>query len=719
VRLADFILANIEPILSEWEAYARTIWPPEVQSDPASLRDHAEEMLRATALDIQSDQTATQQTEKSKGKGDVSTHSTDMDQASSLHGWGRHGTKFGLAALISEYRALRASVLRLWRESLPIPDIDDLADLTRFGESIDQSLTAAVLAFTKRVEAVLREREQLLAAELAAATRMQQVSTRLIQAEDFSLLLHEILDVAIEITDADMGNIQLLEGGTLKILAQRGFEAPFLDFFDSIHSGQAACGTAMQSGKRVIVEDVTASPVFAGQTLDVMLKANARAVQSTPLVNRSGRTLGMFSTHYHAPHLPSERSLRLLDVMARQVADLIEHRQVEEVLRNAKEQAEAASQAKDKFLAVLSHELRTPLSPVLMLATALGGREDLPPDLHDDLIMIRRNIELQSRLIDDLLDLSRITTGKLRLSFEVLDFNDLVRRACETCRPNLREKGIQLYCDLDAEVFDVVGDGGRLQQVIWNLLNNATKFTPEGGKVYVHTENSVGPGDRQVRVTVRDTGMGIAFEALPRIFHAFEQAEQGEFGMARQFGGMGLGLAICDALVKHHRGAISAHSEGKDTGSTFVVELPAVSHQDYTDGASDPSAQELFRPLHLLLVEDHTDTAKILSRLLSQGGHNVKTAMTGADALRLAKETSFDLMISDLGLPDMTGYELMQRIQQDCGIQGIAMSGYGMEEDIKKSKLAGFSDHLIKPVNVEQLEQAIRRVTVNGFSRRE
>jgi len=395
--------------------------------------------------------------------------------------------------------------------------------------------------------------------------------------------------------------------------------------------------------------------------------------------------------------------------------DITSRQQAEEELRQSKHAAEAASRAKDLFLAALSHELRTPLTPVLMTLTALESQSDLPADVRDELTMIKRNVELESKLIDDLLDLSRITSGKLRLTFDRLDVNDLLRHVCQTCRPSIQERGIRLHCDLAHNAWDVVGDPGRLQQVFWNLLNNAAKFTPEGGNIYVTTENVNDNGrDGQVRVTVRDSGKGIAAEILPRIFDAFEQ---GDISITRQFGGLGLGLAISKLLVERHRGTIRAQSAGPNQGATFLVELPALPQtqaavhapaQSPADGAGRAA------PLRLMVVEDHVDTAAALRRLLAASGHTVETANTAAAALALAAQRPFDIVISDLGLPDMTGYELMKRIWENHGIKGIAMSGYGMEEDIKKGERAGFSDHLVKPVNMTQLEQSIRRVAAMG-----
>jgi signal transduction histidine kinase/CheY-like chemotaxis protein len=383
--------------------------------------------------------------------------------------------------------------------------------------------------------------------------------------------------------------------------------------------------------------------------------------------------------------------------------------------RAARQEAERVSRVKDEFLAKLSHELRTPLTPVLMAVAALEMNDELPQSVRDDLRMIHRNVELEAKLIDDLLDLSRITSGKLSLQFGRVGVNELLRHVCEICLGNFREKGVGLHCEFTDAAPEVSGDSARLHQVFWNLLNNAAKFTPQGGNVYV-TSEIVSDGDRRdaVRVTVRDTGIGMPTEVLPRVFDAFEQ---GELRITRQFGGMGLGLAISRLLVEAHHGNIRAESTGPDKGSAFVVELPAVSPGRNGDAVARPapaSAENGDRPLRLMLVEDHPDTAFVLSRLLTLDGHLVRTANTAADALALAGEHSFDLVISDLGLPDMTGYDLMKQIRHRHGIKGIAMSGYGMEEDIRRSKIAGFSDHLVKPVTLDRLEQSIRRVAKNG-----
>jgi PAS domain S-box-containing protein len=384
--------------------------------------------------------------------------------------------------------------------------------------------------------------------------------------------------------------------------------------------------------------------------------------------------------------------------------DITELKRVREELRNAKEIAEGANKSKDRFLAALSHELRTPLSPVLMTAAAMAMNPKLPAAFHDDIAMIRRNVELETNLIDDLLDLSRVIAGKLTLNMTTVEVNEAVGHVCTTCRPFILEKAIHLHRPAAEGAVYVKADPTRLQQVLWNLLRNAAKFTPERGDIYV----SVSKMDQdRVRVEVRDSGIGIAPDVLPRIFDAFEQ---GDASITRQFGGMGLGLAISKALTEMHDGTIRAESGGRNRGAVFTVELPSASAPAPPRPALAKQKRRSEKGLRVLVVDDHADTALVLSKLLGKYGHTVLTAGSAAAALDLAGKEMFDVIVSDIGLPDATGYELMQQIRASHPTKGIAMSGYGLEEDVRKSREAGFSDHVVKPANVAQLEQTIRRV---------
>jgi PAS domain S-box-containing protein len=380
--------------------------------------------------------------------------------------------------------------------------------------------------------------------------------------------------------------------------------------------------------------------------------------------------------------------------------------------RAARAEAEAANQAKDKFLAVLSHELRTPLSPVVMAIPAMERDAEMPAKFQEELAMVRRNIDLEVKLIDDLLDLSRVTSGKLQLRMQPVSVHELLMHVLRSSLSETSNKRLSIRHQLHASNDGLIGDPARLQQVFWNLLRNAVKFTPEGGEVSITTWNDTDDeqGVGRLVVEVKDTGVGIPAELLPRIFDAFEQGDE---RMTRQFGGLGLGLAIAKAVVEMHGGTISAKSEGRDRGASFTVQLRAIEAnavREVGPQAEGRAARKRSARPKVLLVEDHPDTVRTLARLLQSSGYDVKTANSVASALQIAAAEHFDILVSDIGLPDATGYDLMKHMKERYGLKGIALSGYGMEDDMKRSREAGFVDHVIKPVNVEQLEVVIGRV---------
>ncbi len=410
--------------------------------------------------------------------------------------------------------------------------------------------------------------------------------------------------------------------------------------------------------------------------------------------------------------------------MERSIRYTIQHRRAEEqrlgLLREqaARAEAEAANRAKDQFLAILSHELRTPLTAVLMSANALEQEKGIPPASSDLVQIIKRNVELESRLIDDLLDLTRIARGKLEIRREGVDLHQQLKDSIMMCcGTEVAEKRLQVRVEASAEHHHVWGDGARLQQVLWNLIRNAVKFTPEGGLVAVRTRNSEGRGDgpELIVIEVSDTGIGIERDALPKIFNAFEQADR---NITRQFGGLGLGLAICRVLVELHGGRISAHSKGRDQGSTFTLELPVAvvphGHEGMEDQPEELAETSPDRNVSILLVEDHADTANAMTRILNRRGYDVHPASSMAEALRVADKNEFDVLVSDIGLPEGSGLELMRQLLSKGPIKGIALSGFGMEEDVTRSREAGFVEHLTKPIDLGQLEAAIARVAGHG-----
>lgn len=374
-------------------------------------------------------------------------------------------------------------------------------------------------------------------------------------------------------------------------------------------------------------------------------------------------------------------------------------------LRRAKRRADAANDAKDQFLAVLSHELRTPLTPALAISFALERDPDLAGDVRADVTMIRRNIELEARLIDDLLDITRISRGKLALSFQTVDLVDLVEHVIGNCRVDAAAKGVELRLHRQCDRRCVRGDAARLQQIVWNLVKNAVKFTDARGVITVRCVD--GQGSR-LRVEVNDTGIGIAPDVLPRIFHAFEQ---GGREVTRTFGGLGLGLAICAALAEAHGGMLIAASDGIGHGATFTLELEALATLSVAAPPAEPKPSTS-RRLKLLLVEDHADTSRVMARLLRSLDHDVHAVGDVKAALHSAERQRFDLVISDIGLPDGSGLELMRQLRERYQLKGIALSGYGMEDDMRRSREAGFEAHVTKPIDFDSLAAAIADVEI-------
>ena len=383
--------------------------------------------------------------------------------------------------------------------------------------------------------------------------------------------------------------------------------------------------------------------------------------------------------------------------------DIGERKRAEEKLQAAKIAAEKASKAKDDFLALLSHELRTPLTPALVAASYLAEHEDLLPEFREEVTTIWRNVQLEAHLIDDLLDVTRITRGKIEIRHEAVDMHRLLHNAVQIAENDILEKQIELAIDLPATHHHIWADPVRIQQVVWNLLNNAVKFTPKRGRITICSSNEGG----QFVFDISDTGIGIEAERQSRIFEAFDQ---GELSITRQFGGLGLGLTISKTLLDLHGGSITVQSEGKNRGTTFRVFLdllrePLVVSTDGADGDTTDT-----RSLHLLLVDDHTDTRLVLSRLLSKCGYEVASTDSEQGALKLLESGRFDALISDIGLPDGDGYDLVREAKRRQPLRAIALSGYGTEEDVRRSLEAGFDYHLTKPVDLNGLRSLLQKI---------
>jgi signal transduction histidine kinase/DNA-binding response OmpR family regulator len=419
----------------------------------------------------------------------------------------------------------------------------------------------------------------------------------------------------------------------------------------------------------------------------VPLKTYDRVLGAIVMVNTSGG------------RMCGTDELSLAEELAHRAALAIDNASLYKSAQKARAEAERANLAKDSFLAMLSHELRTPLTPVLTSVLALEQTDGLPDETRASLQMIRRNVELEARLIDDLLDLTRISKGKVQLSIEEVDAHSLLRNALEICQADIDKKQLSLRTDFAAEKVCLEADPARLQQIFWNLIKNAVKFTPEGGRLEIRTRND----DGQLRVEVSDSGMGIDAETLPKIFNAFEQGDR------TQLGGLGLGLAISKALVETHSGKLTAESAGKDQGATFTAIFPVAEHNADASKDAIPSVPVPRKSMRVLLVDDHEDTNRSLTQLLRRRGYHVQPAHSVQSALEAAARERFDVLVSDIGLPDGSGIDLMQKLKNDHPIFGIALTGFGMEDDLRRSHDVGFTHHLIKPVDLNRLDALIQQ----------
>ncbi len=391
-------------------------------------------------------------------------------------------------------------------------------------------------------------------------------------------------------------------------------------------------------------------------------------------------------------------------------------------LRLAHEEAQRAGRAKDDFLAALSHELRTPLNPVLLIASEAANNSTFPPEARAHFLTIRKNVELEARLIDDLLDLTRIMRGKLTLSLRPREVHAILRDAIANVQSDIEQKNLTLSLDLEPDEPRVMADDVRLQQVFWNVLKNAVKFTSAPGSI--HISSRVGREKNTVIIAIRDTGIGLTREEIARVFDAFSQGNHAIGGHSHRFGGLGLGLTISRSLVDHHEGELTVHSDGPGRGATFTVELPLASAQSEGDGQRATPAEDTTPPMmstpgirRVLLVEDHDPTRRTLEALLRRRQFDVASAATFAGALALAASRQFDVLISDIGLPDGSGFDLMKELKQSYDMPGIALTGYGMEEDVQRSQEAGFCMHLTKPIQVQLLDRALAALQKEAAAR--
>jgi PAS domain S-box-containing protein len=390
------------------------------------------------------------------------------------------------------------------------------------------------------------------------------------------------------------------------------------------------------------------------------------------------------------------------------IRDVTAHRKLEEALAERARALQEADRLKNEFLATLSHELRTPLNAILGWARLLRGG-GLDRGKHDGaLATIERNAMAQARLIDDLLDLARIVSGKLALEVRPVDLGDIVMSAVESIRPQAEAKEIALSYDVDRSVGPFVGDKSRLGQVLWNLVTNAVKFTPQQGRVHVALTRRNG----EAVITVRDTGSGIDPTLVPVIFDRFRQ---GETGTARRHGGLGLGLAIARRLVELHGGTIEARSPGRGKGATLTVRLPLLAatgtHPSAAQSPSALSSPAGLAGVRVLVVDDDADTRELESEVLTMAGASVETVGSAEEALASLRRGPVDVLVSDLGLPDVDGFDLLETVRAaGFRLPACALSAYARQEDRQRALAAGYDAHLPKPVDPVALTEMVARL---------
>ncbi len=591
--------------------------------------------------------------------------------------------------------------IRLTKDGRRIPislTISPVCDST--GRIVGASKVARDISERIRIEQLRRQSEAELAAEAAALGKLNDFSTRLWRCRNLEAGLREILASVIDLSGADKGTIELYDESTraLSVGAQRGFESSGLDALRAA-TADAGCGfgAAFDLGPRLIVEDIESDSNCEPMTACARL-LGFRGLIATRLLRADGAMLGVLSVYFPTPLKSTEQELRRLEMCTRQAGEFIQRCATERALHEREEALRDADKRKDEFLALLAHELRNPLAPIrYALAVAKkAGRTPEQQRLGEE--VIERQVAHMSRLLDDLLEVSRITRGTLDLKKTRTELMTVLGTAIESARPILDAKHHDLSLNLPKHAIAIEADAVRLAQVFSNLLINAAKYTDPGGRI----ELMVAEKGTEVVVTVRDNGIGISPETMPRLFTLFAQEQS---ALARSEGGLGVGLALVRGLVLLHGGHVEARSVGRGHGSEFLVHLPVGAETSEHRGTAATSTDGHRGPaLRILVVDDSRDAADMCAALLALSGHTVQCAYSGRQGIAVAEAFRPHVLLLDIGLPDMNGYELATEIRATpWGHEPtlVAITGWGQAEDRRRAIDAGFDHHLTKPVAPE------------------
>ena len=548
-----------------------------------------------------------------------------------------------------------------------------------------------------------------LAMQVESLTMLHDLAMRLGGMQELSPALQAVLDTAVAAQEADFGFVWLHhpERGELVVEASHGFDDAALRLFDSVAPGPAGggAGNAFSRGQRWIIEDIERDPGFAPYR-ESARRAGFRALHSTPIVTRSGELLGVISVHFVDRRVPTPRHMQLADLCARHAADRIEAFRSEKRLRDSEAELRGIDERKNEFLATLAHELRNPLAPLRNGLEVMKLAQNDPRTVEKARGMMERQLQQMVRLVDDLLDVSRVSRGKIELRREDVELATVLGNAIETCQPLMAERGHRFAARIPAEPIVVNGDVTRLAQVFWNLLNNAARYTPPGGQV----ELEVVPGDGSVAVAVRDNGIGIPAEMRARVFEMFTQVDR---SLEKSQGGLGIGLSIARRLVEMHGGTIEVASRGEGAGSEFTVRLPARTLVAKPQAPENAARERKAPARRILIADDNADAAATLSILLQALGHDVRAVEDGESAVIAAASFKPDVILLDIGMPRLNGYAACERIRampfaRDAHL--VALTGWGQEQDKQRSRLAGFDTHMVKPVEPAALQELLEKL---------
>lgn len=610
-------------------------------------------------------------------------------------------TAFGFPIILGD-QAL--GVIELFSEKTRDADGEMVHTLTAIASQIAQFIERKngeqeLISALARAHEARKEAERLN----NRLTAVQRITDAALGHFSVDQVLAESLTRIREVLNVDTVAILLLEskGDGLFAWAAHGLEEE-VETGVRIPVGKGFAGKVVAERKPIIIDDITTADVFN----PLLRQKGIKSLLGVPLLV-DGRATGVLHVGTLETHQFTAEDVRLLELAAVRIALAIENARLYEVEKTARDEAEAANQAKDEFLTILSHELRTPLTPIIGWVHIMQNGILPESDFTRALSVVNRNAYSLKRLINDLLDMSAILSGKMGIEKSPVSIGSVLEECLETMRPYAAEAKVQLQLTINAEpeALIVKGDGSRLNQAFCNILHNAIKFSPQNGVVLVRCE-AVGT---EVVIRFKDQGEGIPAKFLPHIFERFRQADSSR---TRIYGGLGLGLSLVKSFVEAHHGTVEAISEGEGKGSTFVVKIPRYIIDDGATRRSRPEVdlETSKTAIRILVVEDQPDTLEMLTVSLRRRGYDVMGCDSAIEALQIAARERVDVLISDIGMPTVDGFQLIRDLRQTeahKNILAIALTGYAARTDIEATHAAGFDLHLSKPIEPDDLAQAV------------